>query len=91
MQHDGFSRCWNDISFIDSEVIAMDAWIMTRATSGYGTIGIYGTYQHATSNVSLSSIVNKYTFSSNGLGSVISFSNGMGSYYDAMQGVSMNY
>lgn len=91
LQHDGFSRCWNDISYIDSKVTEMDAWIMVKATNSYGTMGIYGTYQHATSDVNLSSIVDRYNFSSNGLGGVINFSNGMGSYYDAMQGVSMNY
>jgi hypothetical protein len=52
---------------------------------GTGTFGhAYGTYQHATSNISLSTS-KSYTFSSTGLGGVLNHN--YSSYFDNMQGV----
>lgn len=48
---------------------------------------VYGTYQHATSDLTLSQSQN-YTFSSSGLGSVLKFANSVSSKYDGMKGVS---
>ncbi|MBE6139272.1 MAG: hypothetical protein E7174_02030 [Firmicutes bacterium] len=47
---------------------------------------VHGTYQHATSNVSLSQSKN-YTFSENGMGGVLNFASSVSSYYDGMRGV----
>ncbi len=50
----------------------------------------YGTYQHATRDVSLANS-KSYTFSSSGLGGVLKFdSNTIAGYYDNMQGVLTN-
>ncbi|MBO5120211.1 MAG: hypothetical protein J6C28_00810 [Bacilli bacterium] len=48
----------------------------------------YGTYQHATSDVSLSQSQN-YTFSTNGYGRVLNFASSVRGYYDNMQGVEL--
>lgn len=48
---------------------------------------VYGTYQHATSDLTLSQSQN-YTFSSSGLGGVLKFANSVSSKYDGMKGVS---
>ncbi len=53
-------------------------------------IGRYGSYQHATRDVTLAQSKN-YSFNSNGLGEVFAFNSGIGSYYDGMQGVSHAY
>lgn len=47
---------------------------------------VYGSYQHATSNISLLNS-QKYYFDANGYGGVFLFYDGIGSYYDAMSGV----
>lgn len=56
-----------------------------RVTSG-GTV--YGSYQHATSNISLADS-KKYTISRSGYGGVFLFDSSIRSYYDAMGGVSI--
>ena len=58
--------------------------------SNIGTV--FGTYQHAT-NASTTLVISKsYTFSSSGLGEVIYFNNPTyASYYDGMNGVSLDY
>ncbi len=53
------------------------------------SLGIYGSYQHATSDVTLGQSKN-YTFG-NGLGGVFSFNAGIGSKYDNTRGVSYVY
>jgi len=50
---------------------------------------VNGSYQHAKMNVSLTNS-RKYTFSNSGFGGVFLFNSGVGSYYDAMSGVSIN-
>lgn len=84
--------CTNDIgTTIKSEITAMNTSISSQATTPTSTLTVYASYQHATSSVSYSNVVNSYGFSSSGLGGVISFTNGMGSKYDAMGGVSLSY
>lgn len=56
-------------------------------TGNTGTV--YGSYQHAQRNVSLSQSQN-YSLSSNGLGGVIDFSSSVRNYYDGMGGVSIS-
>lgn len=59
--------------------------------SGSGTAYVYGTYQHATTDVSLDQS-KSYTFASGGLGNVLSYSNStIRGYYDGMQGVSLSH
>lgn len=59
--------------------------------SGSGTATVYGTYQHATTNLTLDQSKN-YTFASGGLGNVLSFGNStIRGYYDGMQGVSTTH
>lgn len=53
------------------------------------SLGIYGSYQHATSDVTLDQSKN-YTFG-NGLGGVFVFNSGIGSKYDNTRGVSYVY
>ncbi|MBR3523961.1 MAG: hypothetical protein IKN87_04720 [Bacilli bacterium] len=60
------------------------------ATGNYTDLldyGAYGSYQHATSNVSESQS-KLYTISSTGMGQVFKFANSVASYYDNTQGVS---
>lgn len=56
-------------------------------TSSGGTI--YASYQHSTSTISLADSKN-YTIGKNGLGNVFIFSNGLGSKFEAMRGISIN-
>lgn len=52
------------------------------------TYTAYGTYQHATSNVTLSESKN-YSFSLNGMGGVLDFASSVENKYDDMRGVSI--
>lgn len=56
-------------------------------TSLGGTI--YASYQHSTSNITLANS-KSYTIGKTGLGNVFIFSNGLGSKFDAMSGISIN-
>ena len=47
---------------------------------------VYGTYQHAVTNVTLEQS-HSYNISHNGFGSVLNFATGVRGYYDGMQGV----
>ena len=59
--------------------------------SGTGTINAYGTYQHATTDVTLAQS-QSYTFAASGLGNVLNFSNStIIVYYDGMGGTSVTY
>ena len=53
--------------------------------SGKGTVNVYGTYQHATSNITLANAKN-YTFG-NGLGNVLVYPTNIANKYDNMQGL----
>lgn len=59
---------------------------LTFRVNGSGTV--FGSYQHAVTNVSLNQSKN-YTISSNGLGKVIKFAGSLNNYYDGMTGVSI--
>lgn len=51
---------------------------------------IEGTYQHAVKTITLSQSKD-YNFYATGLGGVLSYNNGLSSYYDGMQGVTVVY
>lgn len=55
-----------------------------------GYVSFRGSYQHATSSVTLAQLQN-YTLSSNGLVGVINFNSSVRNKYDAMQGVSGSF
>lgn len=57
---------------------------------GASTFKIAGTYQHATSTVTLAQSQN-YSFSSSGLGEVLDFASSVESKYDNMRGVKLTY
>lgn len=57
---------------------------------GASTFTIAGTYQHATSTVTLAQSKN-YSFSSSGLGEVLDFASSVESKYDNMRGVKLTY
>ena len=63
-------------------------YVMTFKVSGSGYV--FGSYQHATSNVTLNQSKN-YTLSSSGYGGVILFDSSVASYYDAMYGVDLYF
>lgn len=50
---------------------------------------VYGSYQHATANISLANS-KKYTISRTGYGGVFLFNSPVRSYYDAMGGVNIS-
>lgn len=68
---------------------------MTNTLRVWGTITntrnyfVNSTFQHAQSDVTFAQSQN-YQFSTNGLGGVLSFNNGIGSKYDAMTGLSFS-
>ena len=59
---------------------------MITATSEWATV--YGSYQHAATNVTLAQS-KSYTISHNGYGKVINFATAVQNHYDGMQGVSI--
>lgn len=69
----------NDASYFETDISAN-----IRATGEAATV--YGTYQHAVTNVTLEQS-HSYNISHNGFGSVLNFATGVRGYYDRMQGV----
>lgn len=69
----------NDASYFETDISAD-----IRATGDDATV--YGTYQHAVTNVTLEQS-HSYNISHNGFGSVLNFATGVRGYYDGMQGV----
>ena len=69
----------NDASYFETDISAE-----IRATGEDATV--YGTYQHAVTNVTLEQS-HSYNISHNGFGSVLNFATGVQNYYDGMQGV----
>lgn len=69
----------NDASYFETDISAD-----IRATGEDATV--YGTYQHAVTNVTLEQS-HSYNISHNGFGSVLNFATGVRGYYDGMQGV----
>lgn len=57
---------------------------------GASTFEIYGTYQHATSDVTLAQSQN-YSFGKDGYGSVLIFAKAVKNKYDNMEGIKLNY
>lgn len=74
----------------DSAQTYIDLEYHVSSTSSFGQT-VYGTYQHAkNSNITMNGSLS-YTFSSSGLGGVLYYSNATTrSYYDGMQGITMN-
>lgn len=59
--------------------------------SGTGTVSVFGTYQHAITDVTLAQS-QSYTLAAGGLGNVLNFSNStIKGYYDGMGGVDLTY
>lgn len=55
-----------------------------------GNVTARGTYKHAKRDVTLAQSQN-YSYSTSGLGGMLAFKNGVGNYYDGMQGVSYKF
>lgn len=64
-----------------------DIQAVIQSTSKYATV--YGSYQHAMTNVTLAQS-QAYNISHNGYGKVINFSTSVQDYYDGMQGVEIS-
>lgn len=69
----------NDASYFETDISAD-----IKASNSNATV--YGTYQHAVTNVTLEQS-HSYNISHNGFGSVLNFATGVQNYYDRMQGV----
>jgi hypothetical protein len=70
---------------------SLSSTMIVRFSCGTDPFKIYGTYQHATSSISLSDS-KSYNFSSSGLGNVVDFSSqSKRSKYDGMDGVFLSY
>lgn len=83
--------CYNDaLLAIKAPIKSMSTSISSTASTP-NVLTVYASYQHASSSVDFNSVAKKYDFSTNGLGKVILFNNGMGQYYDGMGGVSLSY
>lgn len=78
------------MNIVDSVSSSLVNSMTVTFISGSSPFNIYGTYQHAQSDVSLSESQN-YTFSATGLGGVLNFDTSIKPKYDAMQGVSLSY
>ena len=78
------------MNIVDSVKSTLENSITVRFISKANPFKIHGTYQHAQSNVTLSES-KKYTFSSTGLGGVLSFDSSVKSKYDGMRGVTLDY
>lgn len=69
----------NNASYYETDISAV-----VQATSQYAKV--YGTYQHAVTDLSLDDS-QSYTISHNGFGGVVNFATGVQNKYDRMQGV----
>ena len=69
----------NNASYFETDISAD-----IKASNSNATV--YGTYQHAVTNVTLEQS-HSYNISHNGFGSVLNFATGVQNYYDRMQGV----
>lgn len=78
------------MNIVDGVTSSLENSMTVYFLSGADPFNIYGTYQHAQSDVSLSESQN-YSFSSSGLGNVLNFASSVKSKYDAMQGVYLSY
>lgn len=76
------------MNIVDDVSSSLENSITVYFLCGNSTFSISGTYQHATSDVTLAQSQN-YSFSSSGYGNVLSFASSVASKYDNMQGVSL--
>ena len=74
------------MNIVDSVSSSLSNSMSVTIINNSTTYTAYGTYQHATSDVTLSQSKN-YSISSSGLGGVLAFANSVIGYYDGMQGV----
>ena len=74
------------MNLVDQNITYLECTVSANlATYGYPAT-VFGSYQHATSDITLAKS-KSYSLASGGLGSVFSFTNNYGNYYDGMQGV----
>lgn len=78
--------CGISMNIVDSVSSSLSNSMSVTIINNSTTYTAYGTYQHATSDVTLSQSKN-YSISSSGLGGVLAFANSVIGYYDGMQGV----
>jgi hypothetical protein len=79
------------MNIVDSVSSSLENSMTVIFVCGNENFKVYGTYQHATSDVTLAQS-QSYSFSSSGLGEVLYYSNStIRNKYDNMQGVYLNY
>lgn len=78
------------MNVVDNTKSTLELSMTLTAVNSYNPYNIYGTYQHATSDVTLQQAQN-FNFSYYGLGNCLEWKNGIGSKYDGMQGVYLSY
>ena len=78
------------MNIVDNVSSSLETSMTVYFLCGNSTFSIAGTYQHATSDVTLAQSQN-YSFSSSGNGNVLSFASSVASKYDDMQGVKLTY
>lgn len=87
-RHDnGFGISMN---IVNNSISSLQLTVSCDVTPTASTSTLFGSYQHATSSVSLSDSQN-YTLTSTGLGGVFSFPYSIAQKYDGMQGVVLYY
>lgn len=83
-------RISNVIMICSLEVVILMLWGERRRrhyeVKTQDPFQVYGTYQHAVKNISLSNS-KKYTIGAGGMGDVLNFTSGYSSYYDNTGGV----
>lgn len=78
------------MNIVDNVSNSLSNSMAVTFTTGAVPFTIYGTYQHATSEVTLAQSKN-YAFSSSGLGNVLKFASSVSDKYDAMKGISVTF
>ena len=78
------------MNIVDNVSSSLETSMTVIFLCGNSNFSIAGTYQHATSDVTLAQSQN-YSFSSSGYGNVLSFASSVASKYDDMQGVKLTY
>lgn len=78
------------MNIVDAVSSSLECSMTVYFLCGASNFKIYGTYQHATSDVSLSQSQD-YTFNQSGMGQVLKFASSVASKYDNMQGVYLSY
>ena len=78
--------CGISMNIVDNVSSSLSNGMTVTIWNSSSTYTAYGSYQHATSDVTLSQSKD-YSISSSGLGGVLAFSSSVIGYYDGMQGV----